>query len=84
MSHIKKNGYVQGAVLLLPQIRKMREIVEFEKFQCRILIDDMRTQEFKRKTQEHRDSIYALRFNNTESEAMTAAGKKNGTTNSRT
>jgi hypothetical protein len=78
MSYVTKNGYVAGALLLLPQIRKMREIVEFEKFQCRILVDDDRTKEFKKKTEEHKDSIHALRYNCDESDKMTVAGKKNG------
>lgn len=78
MSHVINNGYVAGAVLLLPHIRKLRETLEFEKFQCRVLVDDERTREFKRKTAEHIDSIHALRFNCVEAEKMTAAGKKNG------
>lgn len=82
MSHVKKNGYVAGAALFLPQIRKLREILEFEKFQCRILKDDERTQEFKVKTEEHKDSIYAFRYNNSETNKMTAAGKKNEPTKS--
>lgn len=77
MSYVKQNGYVAGALLFLPQIRKMREIVEFEKFQCRVLVDDDRTKEFKRKTEEHNDSIHALRYNCEEADKMTAAGKKN-------
>jgi len=82
MAHVKKNGYVAGAALFLPQIKKMREILEFEKFQCRILKDDDRTKEFKNKTAEHKDSIYAFRYNNSESDKMTAAGKKNEPTKS--
>jgi hypothetical protein len=74
---IKSNGYVSGAALFLPQIRKMREILEFEKFQCRVLVDDDRTKEFKKKTDEHKDSIHALRYNCIEADNMTAAGKKN-------
>ncbi|MCK9429424.1 MAG: hypothetical protein M0R17_05430 [Candidatus Omnitrophica bacterium] len=76
MSYIRKNGYVQGALLFLPQIKKLRETLEFEKFQCRVLKDDERTQEFKKKTEELKDSIYAFRYNNIESEKMTEAGKK--------
>jgi len=77
MSYVKNNGYVAGAALFLPQIKKMREVLEFEKFQCRVLKDDDRTKEFKIKTADHKDSIYAFRYNNSESEKMTAAGKKN-------
>ena len=78
MSHIKQNGYIAGALLFLPEIRKMRETIEFQKFQCRVLIDDDRTKEFKKKTEEHKDSIHALRYNNKQSNKLTVEGKKNG------
>jgi len=74
--YVKNDGYVAGAVLLLPQIRKLREIVEFEKFQCRILRDDNRTQEFKIKTEKLKDKIYTFRFNNPEVNKITLEGKK--------
>lgn len=74
--HVKNHGYVAGALLFLPQIKKMREVLEFEKFQCRILKDDERTKEFKLKTEMLKDSIYQFRYNNSESEKLTAAGKK--------
>lgn len=74
--YVKNNGYVSGAVLLLPHVRKLREHVEFEKFQCRILRDDETTRKFKEKTEQLKEKIYALRYNNEESEKMTAAGKK--------
>jgi hypothetical protein len=77
MSYVKKNGYVQGALLFLPQIKKLRETVEFEKFQCRVLKDNEITREFKSKTQNLKDGIYAFRYNNIESEKMTEAGKQN-------
>ena len=76
--HVKKNGYVGGAVLFTQQIRKMRELVEFEKFQCRMAIDNDITREFKMKTDQLKDSIYALRYNNPITDALTAAGRKNG------
>ena len=75
--YIKSNGYVSGALILLPHVRKLREHVEFEKFQCRVLKDDDITKEFKIKTAQLKDQIYAFRYNNEESEKMTAAGKKN-------
>jgi len=78
MSYVKKNGYVAGALLLLPQVRKMRDIVELEKFQCRVLVDDERTREFKKNTEDHNNSIHALRYNSPETDKMTIAGKKNG------
>lgn len=74
--YLKNNGYVSGAVLFLPQIRKMREILEFEKFQCRILKDDDATREFKTKTETLKDKIYKFRYNNAEADKMTAAGQK--------
>lgn len=74
--YIKNNGYVSGALLFLPHIRKMREILEFEKFQCRILKDDEITKEFKIKTDRLKDQIYAFRYNNSEAEKMTASVKK--------
>jgi hypothetical protein len=76
---VKKNGYIAGALLMLPQVKKMREVLEFEKFQCRVLVDDDRTKEFKKKTEEHKDSIYAFRYNNPDVDKITEAGKKNGT-----
>lgn len=76
--YYKKNGYVAGVVLMQTTIKKIRDIVEFEKFQCRILKDDERTQEFETNTNNHKNSIYALRYNNIESIKMTEKGKKIG------
>lgn len=77
MAHVKKNGYVGGAALVYPHIRKLREELEFQKFQCRVLVDDERTREFKKKTEEHPNSIYSMRYNNERSNALTEEGKKN-------
>lgn len=74
--HIKANGYISGAVLLTPIIRQLREHIEFEKFQCRVLVDNEKTREFKLKTAAHKDQIHALRYNNENSERLTAAGRK--------
>ena len=74
--HLVNNGYVSGAVLLLPTIRKLREHIEFEKFQCRVLVDNELTKSFKIKTATHEDQIHALRYNNENSEKLTAAGRK--------
>lgn len=74
--YTKDNGYISGALLLLPHIRKLREHVEFQKFQCRVLKDDDTTREFKRKTEQHKNKLFAFRYNNEESERITAAGKK--------
>ena len=74
--YLKTNGYVSGALLLLPQIKKLREILEFEKFQCRVLKDDETTREFKRKTNALKDKIYKFRYNNAEANKMTTEGQK--------
>lgn len=76
--HVQKNGYVAGAILLLPFAKQLREHVEYEKFLCRILVDNEMTQQFKQNTQELVDQRYALRYNNPISEKLTEAGKKNG------
>jgi len=72
---VTNNGYVAGAVLLIPLARKIRDHVEFEKFLCRVLTDNDTTQEFKLKTQSLKNKIYALRYNNIDSEKLTEAGK---------
>jgi hypothetical protein len=73
--HTKINGYTAGALLLLPTVRKLRELVEFEKFQCRVLKDNETTQTFKQKTTGLNNQLYAFRYNNKESNKLTAAGK---------
>ena len=75
--HIKKNGYVGGAVLFLPTIRKMRAHVEFEKFLCRVIKDDERTRDMQLRTEQHPDKLYNMRYNNENSNKLTVAGKKN-------
>ena len=74
--HVKRDGYISGAYLFLPVIRKMREHLEFEKFICRVLKDDDRTKEFKLKTETHKDPIHAIRYNSPAADAMTAAERK--------
>ncbi len=61
--HITKNGYVAGAVLMIPFAKKVRDHIEYEKFLCRIMIDNEVTQEFKKKTSELKDQLYSLRYN---------------------
>lgn len=75
--HTTKNGYVPGAVLMIPTLKKIRDHIEWEKFWCRMIIDNEVTQEFKTKTSGLKDKIYAFRFNNVEVEKLTARGKKN-------
>lgn len=74
--HITKNGYVQSAVLLIPFAKKLREHVEFEKFMCRIAVDNEITEEFRNNTEELKDKRYSLRYNNPTSESLTEKGKK--------
>lgn len=74
--HVKREGYISGAYLFLPAIRKLRAHIEFEKFVCRVLKDDERTREFKNKTAVHKDPIHALRYNSPRADAMTAAERR--------
>jgi len=77
--HVVKNGYVAGAVLMMPFAKKVREHVEYEKFLCRIMIDNETTQEFKNKTANLKDQLYALRYNGKGAIQLTAEErKKNG------
>lgn len=71
-------GYVSGAVLFLPTIRKLREHVEYEKFLARVLKDDERTRKFKEKTEALNNRRYSFIYNNDRTQKLTAAGKKNG------
>jgi hypothetical protein len=73
--HVIKNGYVAGAVLLIPFAQKLREHVEYEKFLCRIMVDNEQTQAFKKSTSELKDQLYAFRYNNPASERLTAVGR---------
>lgn len=71
-------GFVSGAVLFMPSIRKLREHVEFEKFLARVLKDDERTRKFKQKTEALENRRFAFLYNNEKSNKLTAAGKSNG------
>lgn len=73
--HVSKNGYVGGAVLLLPFTRKLRAHVEYEKFLARIMVDNEQTRNFRRKTEAHKDKIHKLRYNSPLAERLTAAGR---------
>lgn len=76
---VTKNGYTPGAVLMIPFAQKLRNHVEYEKFLCRIMIDNDQTKTFKNNTAQLKDQLYAFRYNNTGSERLTAAGRsKNG------
>lgn len=73
--HLNKNGYVSGAVLLIPFAKKLRNHVEYEKFLCRIIVDNEQTRQFKNNTANLKDQLFALRYNNPASERLTAAGR---------
>jgi hypothetical protein len=73
--HIKKNGYVAGAVLMLTFSKKLRDHVEYEKVLCRILADTEKTRKFKENTAELKDQLYAFRYNNPATERLTAVGR---------
>lgn len=74
-----KNGYVAGAVLLIPFSKKLRDHVETEKFLCRIVVDNDQTKQFKQNTADLKDQLFALRYNNEAANKLTAEGKaKNG------
>lgn len=75
--HVKNNGYVSGAVLFIPTIKKLREHVEFEKFICRVLVDNEITREMQSKTEQHPNQLFNLRYNNENSNSLTIKGKKN-------
>lgn len=73
--HIRKHGYVAGAILSAPFARKLRDHVEYEKFLCRILVDNDKTQKFKDNTNKLKNKIYAFRYNGEGVEGLTAAGR---------
>jgi len=74
--HVVKNGYVAGAALTISFAKELRAHIEYEKFLCRMMVDNERTREFKRKTAILKDQLYALRYNNDASEKLTAKGRK--------
>jgi len=61
--HVVKNGYVAGAALMIPFTKKLREHVEYEKFLCRMLVDNEITQQFKVTTANLKDQLFAFRYN---------------------
>lgn len=80
--HVKKNGYVAGAVLMIPFVKQFREHVEYEKFLCRMLVDNEQTQEFRTKTANLKDQLFALRYNSAGAERLTAAKRGKNVNNS--
>lgn len=72
---IQNNGYVAAAILFDNDIRQMRKHVEFEKYLCRMLIDNDDTREMKQKTEEHPEAIHRLIYNNSAMDKLTEFGK---------
>jgi len=75
MEAVKQNGYVPGAIIMDQTIMQMRAHVEYEKFLCRMLIDNDDTREMKKNTEEHQDSIHRFLYNNPEVDKFTMRGK---------
>ena len=75
-TNINNNGYNHTALLMNQTIREMRDYVEYQKFMCRLIVDNEITREFKVNTEEHPESKYRFIYNNPEVEALTAFGKK--------
>jgi len=75
--HVQKNGYVAGAALLIPFARQLRDHVEYEKFLCRVLVDNEITKEFEKKTEGLPNKLFAFRYNNINSKKLTASEKNN-------
>jgi len=75
METVNNNGYVSAGILMNKTIRDMREHVEFEKFVCRMLIDNDDTRDMKDKTEEHPDGIHKFIYNNEKIDIHTMKGK---------
>jgi len=69
------HGYVPAAVMFNRQINELRDHVEYEKFLCRTIVDNEKTREFKKKTEEHPNSVHRFIYNNSQVDAHTAAGR---------
>jgi hypothetical protein len=70
-----KHGYVPAALMMNNLIRDMRSHVEFEKFLCRTIKDNETTREFRKNTENHKNSLYRFWYNSTAVEEHTIAGK---------
>lgn len=75
METLKNNGYVGGAVMMDHTIEQLRSHVEFEKFICRMLIDNDDTRQMKQNTEELKDSVHRFIYNNPEINKLTMRGK---------
>ena len=72
---INTNRYVAAAVLFNETIKEMRAHVEYEKFLCRMLIDNDTTRDFKQNTEDHSESIHRFIYNNKHMDKLTEYGK---------
>ncbi len=70
-----KHGYVPAALLIDRIINEMRDHVEFEKFLCRTIKDNDTTKDFKKKTEEHPNSLYRFHYNSPSVDAHTVSGR---------
>lgn len=73
--HESKNGYVGGAILFRKIIKNARDHVEFEKFLCRVVVDNETTREFKSTTDQHENKLHKYRYNSEKSNNLTKAGR---------
>ena len=62
MINTNPHGYVPTALLFNKTINEMREHVEYEKFVCRLLIDNDITRQFKQNTEEHKNSAHRFLY----------------------
>jgi len=69
------SNYVPEAIFFNRTIRDMRKHVEYEKFLCRMMVDNDDTRKFKENTDNHPDSIHKFIYNNELVEAHTMRGK---------
>ena len=69
------NGYVTGALLMHKTIKEMRDHVEFEKFLCRMLVDNDDTRAMKENTDMHPDKVHKFIYNNDRIDEHTMRGK---------
>jgi len=75
MPKMNTENYTPAAILFNKTIRDMRNHVEYEKFLCRLLMDNDDTRQMKRNTDEHQDSVHRFIYNNPEMENLTEYGK---------
>ncbi len=75
MKTVNNNGYTSAALLMNETIKEMRKHVEYEKFLCRMLIDNDDTREMKQNTEELNDGVHRFIYNNDRVDEHTMRGK---------